>query len=120
MEDKYDDKILDLALSIVFEKYGDDCIQDEKFNTDLGKTYDFITNLISERQTSKVVSLSLTKEEEEDLIRISKDILGSSNKSGLVRFWINKANSERINEMRKYRKDNSITNESGVGIRTPK
>ena len=69
---------------------------------------------------TKVVSLSLTEDEEKDLIRISKEILGNSNKSGLVRYWINQANSERINEMRKYRKDNSITNESGVGIRTAK
>ena len=39
--------VLDIALDIVFLKYGNDCFQDAKFNTDLGEAYDFIQNFIT-------------------------------------------------------------------------
>ena len=46
LPDDTDDPILDIALDIAFLKYGDDCLQDEKFRVDLGKAYDFIQKLV--------------------------------------------------------------------------
>jgi hypothetical protein len=40
---------------------------------------------------TKAVTLSLTEEEEINLIRISEKFFGSSNKSGMVRYWITQA-----------------------------
>lgn len=42
------------------------------------------------------VTLSLTKDEEQDLKDISKNILGKSDKTGMVRYWINQAKNKTI------------------------
>ena len=41
---------------------------------------------------TKAVTLSLTEQEEKDLIKISENFFGTSNKSGMVRYWINQNN----------------------------
>lgn len=46
--------------------------------------------LKDESEKVKVLAISLTKEEENNLNELSKIILGSKNKSGMVRYWINK------------------------------
>ena len=43
-------------------------------------------------QRTKAVTLSLTEQEEKDLIKISENFFGTSNKSGMVRYWINQNN----------------------------
>lgn len=40
------DDILDIALSVVFLKYGNDSLQDERFIEDLSTAYDFIQKLV--------------------------------------------------------------------------
>jgi hypothetical protein len=40
------------------------------------------------KEKTKAVTLSLTEQEEQDLIKISKNFFGTSNKSGMVRYWI--------------------------------
>lgn len=42
------------------------------------------------KEKTKAVTISLTAQEEKDLIEISKKFFGQSNKSGMVRYWINK------------------------------
>jgi len=44
------------------------------------------------KQKTKAVTLSLTKNEEQDLINISEKFFGTSNKSGMVRYWITQNN----------------------------
>ena len=44
-----------------------------------------------EKQKTKAVTLSLTEQEERDLIRVSEEFFGASNKSGMVRYWITQA-----------------------------
>jgi hypothetical protein len=46
------------------------------------------------KEKTKAVTLSLTEQEEKDLIQIPEKFLGQSNKSGMVRYWINKAKDE--------------------------
>lgn len=43
------------------------------------------------KQKTKAVTLSLTEQEEKDLIKVSKEFFGTSNKSGMVRYWITQA-----------------------------
>jgi len=43
------------------------------------------------KELTKAVTLSLTKQEEQNLIKVSKDFFGSSNKSGMVRYWLTQA-----------------------------
>ena len=43
------------------------------------------------KEKTKAVTLSLTEKEEQDLIKVSKEFFGSSNKSGMVRYWITQA-----------------------------
>ena len=43
------------------------------------------------KELTKAVTISLTKKEEQDLIKASKEFFGSSNKSGMVRYWITQA-----------------------------
>ena len=44
------------------------------------------------KEKTKAVTLSLTEQEEQALIEISENFLGTSNKSGMVRYWINQNN----------------------------
>ena len=46
--------------------------------------------LKEENEKVKVLTISLTKEEEDNLNELSKIITGTKNKSGMVRYWINK------------------------------
>jgi len=46
------------------------------------------------KEKTKAVTLSLKPSEEKDLIKVSEDFFGSSNKSGMVSYWINKAKKE--------------------------
>ena len=43
------------------------------------------------KELTKAVTISLTEKEEQDLIKVSKEFFGSSNKSGMVRYWITQA-----------------------------
>lgn len=43
------------------------------------------------KDKTKAVTISLTEKEEKDLIKVSKDFFGTSNKSGMVRYWITQA-----------------------------
>ena len=43
------------------------------------------------KELTKAVTLSLTKKEEQDLIKVSEKFFGQSNKSGMVRYWITQA-----------------------------
>lgn len=43
------------------------------------------------KEKTKAVTISLTEQEEKDLIKVSKEFFGSSNKSGMVRYWITQA-----------------------------
>lgn len=43
------EKVLEIALDVVFLKYGQDCEQDEKFNIDCGKVYDFIFSILRDK-----------------------------------------------------------------------
>ena len=43
------------------------------------------------KQKTKAVTISLTEQEKKDLIKVSKEFFGSSNKSGMVRYWITQA-----------------------------
>jgi len=45
-DDTETDKILEMALEVVFYKHGDDCEQGDDFNNDLAKVYDFISGAI--------------------------------------------------------------------------
>ena len=47
-----------------------------------------------EKEKTNVLNLSLTEKEIEALEKISKDFFGTPNKSGMVRYWINKAKNE--------------------------
>ena len=42
-------------------------------------------------ELTKAVTLSLTELEEQNLIKVSKEFFGQSNKSGMVRYWITQA-----------------------------
>jgi len=46
------------------------------------------------KEKTKAVTISLTGQEEKDLIEVSKQFFGQSNKSGMVRFWIKKSKDE--------------------------
>ena len=46
------------------------------------------------KEKTKAVTISLTELEEKYLIQISENFFGQSNKSGMVRYWINKAKDE--------------------------
>lgn len=48
------------------------------------------------KDKTKAVTLSLTEQEEKDLIQVSKKFFGQSNKSGMVRYWIKKAKYEAL------------------------
>jgi len=48
------------------------------------------------KNKTKAVTLSLTEQEENDLIQISEKFFGQSNKSGMVRYWIKKAKDEAL------------------------
>lgn len=50
-------------------------------------------------EKTKKVTVSLTSDEENKLIKISKNFFGNSNKSGMIRYWINKfsVNKKDIN-----------------------
>lgn len=54
------------------------------------------------KQKTKAVTLSLTEQEERDLSSISEEFFGTSNKSGMVRYWItkNKSVGKKIKEIR--------------------
>ena len=43
------------------------------------------------KEKTKAVTISLTQQEEKDLIEISENFFGTSNKSGMVRYWITQA-----------------------------
>jgi hypothetical protein len=43
------------------------------------------------KELTKAVTISLTKKEEQDLIKVSKEFFGTPNKSGMVRYWITQA-----------------------------
>ena len=43
------------------------------------------------KEKTKAVTISLTKQEEQGLIKISKELFGTPNKSGMVRYWITQA-----------------------------
>ncbi len=43
------------------------------------------------KELTKAVTISLTEKEEQDLIKVSKEFFGSSNKSGMIRYWITQA-----------------------------
>ncbi len=47
------------------------------------------------KEKTKAVTLSLTKSEEQDLIDISKKLFGKSNKSGMIRYWLNQNRLEK-------------------------
>lgn len=47
------------------------------------------------KDKTKAVTLSLTEQEEKDLIKLSKELFGKSNKSGLVRYWIKRTKDEQ-------------------------
>ncbi len=42
------------------------------------------------KEKTKAVTISLTEQEEKDLVKISEEFFGKPNKSGMVRYWINK------------------------------
>ncbi len=46
------------------------------------------------KENTKVLNLSLTPSEIKTLEDISKDFFGKENKSGMVRYWINKHKSK--------------------------
>ena len=46
------------------------------------------------KEKTKVLNVSLTPTEIKRLEEISKEVLGTENKSGMVRFWINKHKSK--------------------------
>jgi hypothetical protein len=46
---------------------------------------------IMPKEKTKAVTISLTAQEEKDLIQVSEKFFGKSNKSGMVRYWIKKA-----------------------------
>lgn len=48
-----------------------------------------------EKEKTKAVTLSLKPSEEKYLIKVSKELFGSSNKSGMVSYWINKDKKEK-------------------------
>ena len=45
---------------------------------------------------TKAVTLSLTEQEEKDLVKVSEKFFGQANKSGMVRYWITKAIAEQV------------------------
>ena len=47
------------------------------------------------KEVTKVANLSLKKSEIRDLERISIEVLGHKNKSGMVRYWINQYKKNR-------------------------
>jgi len=46
---------------------------------------------MAKQNKTKAVTISLTEKEEQYLIKVSKEFFGSSNKSGMVRYWITQA-----------------------------
>ena len=46
------------------------------------------------KEKTKVLNVSLTPTEIKRLEKISKDVLGAENKSGMVRYWITKHKSK--------------------------
>ena len=51
---------------------------------------------MASKEKQEAVTLTLTAGEREDLKVIAINTLGSSNMTGLVRFWINKAKNEGV------------------------
>jgi len=49
---------------------------------------------MTKKETTKVLNLSLTPSEIKTLENISKEFFGKENKSGMVRYWINKHKSK--------------------------
>ena len=49
---------------------------------------------MSKKETTKVLNLSLTPSEIKNLEDISREFFGKENKSGMVRYWINKHKSK--------------------------
>lgn len=59
---------------------------------------------------TKAVTLSLTAREERDLTNLSKALFGRPNKSGLVRYWINKERaSQEARKIRSRQQDTGLT-----------
>jgi len=52
------------------------------------------------KELTKNVNFSMTSTEEEKLEQIAKEVLGSNNKSGMVRYWINQYRFEKPEERR--------------------
>ena len=50
------------------------------------------------KELTKIVSFTMTASEEDKLEKIAKDFLGSSNKSGMIRYWINQYKFEKLDE----------------------
>jgi len=49
---------------------------------------------MTKKETTKVLNISLTPSEIKALEDISREFFGKENKSGMVRYWINKAKSK--------------------------
>lgn len=49
---------------------------------------------MANKETTKVLNVSLTPSEIKSLEEISKEFFGKENKSGMVRYWINKHKSK--------------------------
>lgn len=49
---------------------------------------------MSKKEITKVLNLSLTPSEIKSLEDISREFFGKENKSGMVRYWINKHKSK--------------------------
>jgi len=49
---------------------------------------------MTKKETTKVLNLSLTPSEIKTRENISKEFFGKENKSGMVRYWINKHKSK--------------------------
>jgi len=47
MKTDLNETILDISLEVVFLKYGENCNQDKKFNSDLALVFDFITQFLN-------------------------------------------------------------------------
>ena len=54
----------------------------------------FIKTQIMAKEKTKVFNASLTPTEIKRLEEISKEVLGAENKSGIIRYWINKFKSK--------------------------
>jgi len=49
---------------------------------------------MSKKEKTKVLNASLTPTEIKRLEEISKEVLGTANKSGIIRYWINNHKSK--------------------------